>query len=181
MSPSLVPSLDNEVHLVLCDFDRYGKSYMETDPAEADKATIVRNMIDGQYGRPISVVAFNPIEGWACDVSKDIALAVTNASERYRISLPEGTRAFVESQQFSGHPKMDALNYRDMALGIRMIREAVERTFGLRAEPHPNVTMLEECEAIARAIYRAAEGAGTSRPGALQEQEYEPVRNRKPV
>jgi hypothetical protein len=168
MSPSLVPSLDNKVHLVLCDFGRYGKSYMETDPAEADEATIVRNMIDGQYGSPISVVAFNPIEGWACDVSKDIALAVSNTSERYGISLPEGTQAFVESQRSSGRPKTAALDYRDVALGIRMIREAVEQTFGLGVEPHPGVTILEECEAIARAIYRAAERPGALRPGALQ-------------
>ncbi len=33
MSPaSLVPSLDVDVHLVLCDFGRSGLAYVETDP-----------------------------------------------------------------------------------------------------------------------------------------------------
>ena len=160
MSPSLVPHLENDVHLVLCDFGRYGKSYMETDPTEAGKDRIVYNMIHGQYGRPISVVAFNPNEGWAWDVSQDIAFAVTQTAERQGITLPEGTSAFVQSHRFTGLATSAAQNYRDMALGIRMIREAIEQTFGLGVEPHAGVTMLEECEAIARAIYRAAESYG---------------------
>jgi hypothetical protein len=42
MSPSLVPSSDHDhaLHFVLCDFGKYGKSYIETDPNEADRDTI---------------------------------------------------------------------------------------------------------------------------------------------
>jgi hypothetical protein len=56
MSPSLVPSSDqdHDLHFVLCDFGKYGKTYIETNPNEADRATIVRNMIDGQYARPLA-------------------------------------------------------------------------------------------------------------------------------
>ena len=62
MSPSLVPSSDqdHDLHFVLCDFGKYGKTYIETDPNEADQGTIVRNMIDGQYDRPLRVIALNP-------------------------------------------------------------------------------------------------------------------------
>jgi hypothetical protein len=52
MSPPLVPSHDHDVHLVLCDFGDHGRAYVETDPAAADKDTIVRNMIAGQYDHP---------------------------------------------------------------------------------------------------------------------------------
>ena len=38
---SLVPSLDADVHLVLCRFGRAGLAYIETDPAEADATTVV--------------------------------------------------------------------------------------------------------------------------------------------
>jgi hypothetical protein len=38
---SLVPSLDADVHLVLCDFGRSGLAYVETDPAEADATAVV--------------------------------------------------------------------------------------------------------------------------------------------
>jgi hypothetical protein len=49
-------------------------------------------------------------------------------------------------------------NYRDLGHGVRLIREAVERTFGaglLPSNEHTGITPLEECEAIARAIYAA--------------------------
>src|SRR5229473_620625 len=71
MSPaSLVPSLDVDVHLVLCDFGRSGLAYVETDPTKADATTIVRNLLQGQYERPVRVVALNADEGWARDVSE---------------------------------------------------------------------------------------------------------------
>jgi hypothetical protein len=37
MSPSLVPSPDHNLHFVLCDFGKYGKTYIETAPSEADR------------------------------------------------------------------------------------------------------------------------------------------------
>ena len=48
--------------------------------------------------------------------------------------------------------------YRELTQGIRMIREAVEQTFGaglLPAGEYAGATPLEECEAIARAIHAA--------------------------
>jgi hypothetical protein len=51
MAPaSLVPSLDAEIHLVLCRFERAGLAYIETDPAEADVTTVVQNLLHGRYG-----------------------------------------------------------------------------------------------------------------------------------
>jgi hypothetical protein len=45
--PSLVPSLHEDVHFVLCDFGRAGLAYIETDPADADATTIVQNLLNG--------------------------------------------------------------------------------------------------------------------------------------
>jgi hypothetical protein len=50
------------------------------DPREADRDTIVRNIIDGQYDRPLRVIALNPEEGWSRDVSEEIAKAVLAAA-----------------------------------------------------------------------------------------------------
>ena len=99
MSPSLVPSPDHDLHFVLCDFGKYGKAYIETDPSEADRDTIVRNMIDGQYGRPVRVIALNPAEGWSRDVSEEIAKAVLTAAEVEDRVLTAGTSAFVQEQR----------------------------------------------------------------------------------
>jgi hypothetical protein len=54
MSPaSLAPEQD--LHFVLCDYGRFGHAYVETDPTQADASTIVRNLLDGQYNRPVRV------------------------------------------------------------------------------------------------------------------------------
>jgi uncharacterized hydantoinase/oxoprolinase family protein len=50
-------------------------------------------------------------------------------------------------------------SYRDLADGVRMIRRAVERAFHAGVLPpveREAMTPLQECEAIARAIYAAA-------------------------
>jgi hypothetical protein len=93
MSPPLVPSLDHDLHFVLCDFGKRGQAFVETDPVHADRNTIICNLIAGEYERPLSVVAFNLAEGWAYDVSIPIARAIMKADA----SLTAGTRAFVEA------------------------------------------------------------------------------------
>ena len=64
------------VHIVLNDFGPLGSAYVETDEAEADEVTIIENILSGQYSHPLRVIAFNTAEGWARDVTEDIARAV---------------------------------------------------------------------------------------------------------
>jgi hypothetical protein len=70
----LVPDGDVTVHIVLNDFGDLGRAYVETDEAEADEATIVENILSGQYSHPLRVVAFNTAEGWSRDVTEDMQL-----------------------------------------------------------------------------------------------------------
>jgi hypothetical protein len=71
--PPLNPENDVTVYLVAEDFGHLGRAFRETDLAEADHDTIVRNMISGQYRNPLRVVALNTVEGWCRDVSEEIA------------------------------------------------------------------------------------------------------------
>jgi hypothetical protein len=48
---------------VLDDFGPVGRVYRETDESAADKETLIRNMLAGEYERPVRVVAFNTAEG----------------------------------------------------------------------------------------------------------------------
>jgi hypothetical protein len=98
MDPSAQVSPDRDMHLVLCNFGKAGAAYVETDPHDADAATIIENLIQGQYERPQQVVAFNPAEGWSRDVSEDIARRVLEVAESKHSALTDGTRAFVEEQ-----------------------------------------------------------------------------------
>ena len=61
-APSLVPSFDVNVYIVLDDFGKIGRAYRETDEAEADLETVIENMMEGQYSHPMRVVAFNTSE-----------------------------------------------------------------------------------------------------------------------
>src|SRR5258708_578243 len=94
MSPSIVPSPNHIVHLVLCDLGPSGQQFVETDPGEADRFSIVSNMIIGRYGRPVRVVAFNALDGTCRDVSAEIARELSRTIEMD--GLPEGTQAFVQ-------------------------------------------------------------------------------------
>ena len=57
--------------------------------------TIIENILNGQYSHPIRVVAFNTAEGWARDVTKDIARAVLRARKDDR-PIAKGAQAFLE-------------------------------------------------------------------------------------
>jgi hypothetical protein len=95
MSPaSFTPEQD--LHFVLCDFGRSGQAYVETDPSQADASTIVRNLLDGQYNRPVRVLALNVEEGWVRDVSQIIAAKVRDVARRGQ-ALTRGTRDFIEA------------------------------------------------------------------------------------
>jgi ferric-dicitrate binding protein FerR (iron transport regulator) len=96
---SLVPSLDADIHLVLCGFGRAGLAYVEADPAESDATTVVRNLLHGQYARPLRVVALNVEEGWCRDVSDLMADKVRAVAEREDMELTDGTLAFLEAHE----------------------------------------------------------------------------------
>jgi hypothetical protein len=70
-SPSIVPKGD--IYLVLDDFGPLGRAWRETDEEGANRTTLVRNLLDGQYEDPVCIVAFNTAEGWSRDVTVDIA------------------------------------------------------------------------------------------------------------
>lgn len=94
-SPSIVPNLDHEVHLVLDDLGKLGRVYRETDEDGADKETVIRQISDGQFNKPVRVVAFNTNEGWARDVTEDIARELLARAGRAAEPLSVAAAAFV--------------------------------------------------------------------------------------
>ena len=73
-SPSVVPESGKDTYLVLDDFGgRFGCAWCETAEGDANRDTLIRDLMDGQYSHPTRIVAFNTAEGWARDVTVDIA------------------------------------------------------------------------------------------------------------
>jgi hypothetical protein len=101
MTP-LYPRDDVTAYIVVEDFGDLGRAFRETDLAEADHDTIVRNMISGEYRNPLRVIAFNTVEGWSRDVSEDIANEVLDRTDYTDATLGVGTRRFIDNHVIPG-------------------------------------------------------------------------------
>jgi hypothetical protein len=94
--PPLNAENDVTVYLVAGDFGDLGRAFRETDLAEADHDTIVRNMIRGSTGTPLRVIAFNTVEGWSRDVSEEIAYDVLDRAYDADTTLSAGAKRFID-------------------------------------------------------------------------------------
>jgi hypothetical protein len=93
--PSLVPSFDETVYLVLDDFGKLGRAYREADEKTSGLHNIVACFLTGEYRKPVRVVAFNTVEGWARDVSEDVAWEVLRQASDRGTTLPLPSHDFV--------------------------------------------------------------------------------------
>ena len=103
---------DVSVYFVLNDHGQFGIAYVETDSAEADRETIVRNFLTGQYSNALRVVAFNTAEGWSRDVSEDIAGEVLEGAFDADDNLGEDTKRFIDRHVTPGDKRPAAPSVR---------------------------------------------------------------------
>jgi len=74
-SPSIVPEdTDRDIYLVLDHLGILGRVWRETYEMDANRETLIEDLLDGQYEEPIRIVAFNTAEGWSRDVTEEIEL-----------------------------------------------------------------------------------------------------------
>ena len=87
---------DQTVYLVVDRFGALGTVYRETDIERTDLETVITDLMSGQFSDPVRVVAFNTVERWAQDVSKDIALEIQSRCDIDGHGVPETLQDFVE-------------------------------------------------------------------------------------
>jgi hypothetical protein len=98
-SPSIAPQeADQDTYLVLDDFGRIGCSWRETDVESADRESLIRDLVDGQYSKPMRIVAFNTTEGWARDVTVDIADELRRRYPEFG-EVPDSVLHFMEANR----------------------------------------------------------------------------------
>src|SRR3979409_653024 len=95
-SPPIVPGFDFEVCVVLDDFGPAGRAYREADEDKADRETVIRNIMRGEYERPLRVVAVHSAESWSRDITEDIGREIMERSHRTGETLSGMAAAFVE-------------------------------------------------------------------------------------
>ena len=82
------------VHMLLDDFSR-ARAWREMDEEHTDERDIVSEIIDGEFNRPIKIVAFNLEENWVRYVTEDIARAVIETATAERQQLSRAAAEFV--------------------------------------------------------------------------------------
>ena len=105
-TPSIVPGdEDRDVCLVVNDFVRRGSAYCETDVEATDLETIIQDLLDGQYWKPVRVVSFNTAEGWSRDISGDVAKELRRRCELHARQIPPSLEGFF-AQHESEHRQL---------------------------------------------------------------------------
>jgi hypothetical protein len=79
-----------------------GCAWREMGEADTDRATLIGNLLDGQYHNPSRIVAFNTAQGWSLDVSEDIAGELLERCAE-RGELPRPLQDFLERYQSTRH------------------------------------------------------------------------------
>jgi hypothetical protein len=96
MPRSVSDSDDPTVYLAMSDFGEHGRAFVETDITKAGRDAIVRNLLGGQYRNALRVVAFNTVEGWARDVSEEIANEILEGAHFADVNFSDCTKRFLE-------------------------------------------------------------------------------------
>ena len=95
MQNSIVPETVQVVCQVLDDLGEHGHVWPEMAENEANEQTIIQWIIDGQFKRPLRVIAFKTEEGWSRDVTHGIAWRILELNRR-GTPLGAAAREFVE-------------------------------------------------------------------------------------
>ncbi|XIA63320.1 hypothetical protein ACFIOY_29685 [Bradyrhizobium sp. TZ2] len=90
---------DQTVYLVIDDLGYLGEVLRETGIESTDLEAVINDLLEGQYRKPVRVIAFNAAEGWSRDVSEDIAHELRWRSVLQLTELPECLQDFVSTMK----------------------------------------------------------------------------------
>jgi hypothetical protein len=68
----------------------------EAESERADLGAVISDLLSGQFNCPIRIVAFNTLEHWATDVSRDVAAEIQSQSDMNGLPVPEHLKDFVD-------------------------------------------------------------------------------------
>ena len=96
-SPPLAPvGFDFDVYIVLDDFGSLGRSYRETAEEEADRESLIRDLMGGQYNNPTRIVCFNTAQGTSRDATLEIVQEIQDRVSLKSEEISPGLRDFIE-------------------------------------------------------------------------------------
>lgn len=94
--PTMVPyGADQTVYLVIERVSRPGGVCYETEIERTDVETIVADLTGWRFSDPVRVIAFNTLEHWSQDISREIAAEIQCRCDIEGSYVPECVREFV--------------------------------------------------------------------------------------
>lgn len=73
--------------------------WREADAETADLETVITYLLEGQYRGPARVVGFNTAEGWARDVSGDVADELRRRCDLEGAEVPSHLQGFMDAHE----------------------------------------------------------------------------------
>jgi hypothetical protein len=97
LTPSIIPyGADQTLYLVVDRCLGPIRACREFTIERTDLETIISDLMSGQFRDPVRVVAFNTMEHWSQDVSRDIAAEIRIRCDIDGNPVPEHLRDFVD-------------------------------------------------------------------------------------
>lgn len=90
-------NLDRMIYIVIVGHAN-GDYFPEQNVSETDRASVVKDIAEGQYGWLQRVLEVNPVEGICRDCTEDVALSVSEIWADRGEPLTEFQRDFIEEQ-----------------------------------------------------------------------------------
>ena len=94
---------DQTVYLVVDRLGRQGAVYCEIEIERTDIETVVTDLLAGQFSDPVRVTAFNTLEHWSQDISRDIAVEIQTRCDIEGAAVPEHVEDFVHDHTGRSH------------------------------------------------------------------------------
>ena len=96
VSPPSVPyGADQTIYLVV-DCIGLGEARREAEVERPDLDSVIADLLAGRFNEPVRIMAFNTLEHWSRDISKEIAGEIRVLCDIEGISVPEHIGDFVE-------------------------------------------------------------------------------------
>jgi hypothetical protein len=97
-TPSVVPyGADQTVYLVVEGSGPEGVS-QETTVERSDLETVITELMSGRFDNPVGILAFNTLEHWATDMSRDVAREIQCRCDIEGGGVPDYLQDFVGSR-----------------------------------------------------------------------------------
>lgn len=93
---------DQTAYIVIDRLDRQGRVYRETEIERTDLETVIADLLVGRLNDPVRVIAFNTLEHWSQDISRDIAAEIQTRCDIEGVAVPHHIEDFVHRYTDSG-------------------------------------------------------------------------------